>query len=43
LYRVTIPPGVKEGNRLRLAGMGRSLQGQPKGDMFLTIRIKNAI
>ncbi len=43
LYRVSIPPGVKEGNRLRLAGMGRSLPGKPKGDMFLTIRIKNAI
>jgi membrane associated rhomboid family serine protease len=43
LYRVTIPPGVREGNRLRLAGMGRSLPGQPRGDMFLTIRIKNAI
>lgn len=43
LYRVTIPPGVKQGNRLRLTGMGRSLPGQPKGDMFLTIRIKNAI
>lgn len=43
LYRVTIPPGVREGTRLRLAGMGRSLPKQPKGDMFLTIRIKNAI
>jgi len=43
LYRVTIPPGMREGNRLRLAGMGRSLSGQPRGDMFLTIRIKNAI
>jgi membrane associated rhomboid family serine protease len=44
LYRVTIPPGVKQGNRLRLAGMGRSSPGQSgRGDMFLTIRIKNAI
>jgi membrane associated rhomboid family serine protease len=43
LYRVTIPPGVREGNRLRLAGMGRSVPGQSKGDIFLTIRIKNAI
>ena len=43
LYRVTIPPGVRNGTRLRLAGMGRSLPGQPRGDMFLTIQIKNAI
>ncbi len=43
LYRVSIPPGVRQGTRLRLAGMGRSLSGQPKGDMFLTIHIKNAI
>jgi membrane associated rhomboid family serine protease len=43
LYRVSIPPGVRQGTRLRLAGMGRSLSGQPKGDMFLTIHIKNAM
>lgn len=43
LYRVTIPPGVRQGTRLRLSGMGRSLPGQPRGDMFLTIQIKNAI
>jgi membrane associated rhomboid family serine protease len=43
LYRVSIPPGVRQGTRLRLAGMGRSVSGQPKGDMFLTVHIKNAI
>ncbi|MCF8114318.1 MAG: rhomboid family intramembrane serine protease [Desulfotignum sp.] len=43
LYRVTIPPGVRQGTRLRLAGMGRSLPGQPKGDMLLSILIKNAV
>ena len=43
LYRVSIPPGVRQGTRLRLTGMGRSVPGQPKGDMFLTVHIKNAI
>jgi membrane associated rhomboid family serine protease len=43
LYRVSVPPGVRQGTRLRLAGMGRSIPGKPKGDMFLTIYIKNAI
>ncbi|WP_022668351.1 rhomboid family intramembrane serine protease [Desulfospira joergensenii] len=43
LYRITIPPGIRQGTKLRLAGMGRTLPGQPKGDLFLTVQIKNAI
>jgi hypothetical protein len=42
LYRVNIPPGVKQGTRLRLANMGRSVSGGPRGDMYLTVNIKNA-
>lgn len=43
LYRVTIPAGIKRGTRLRLKGMGKRLPGQEKGDLFLTVDIKNAI
>ena len=43
LYKVTVPPGVKKGTRLRLAGMGRTIPDHQKGDLFLTIQIKNAI
>ncbi len=43
LYRVKVPPGVKQGTRLRLSGMGKSTPEGVKGDMFLTVKIKNAI
>ena len=42
LYRVKIPPGVKQGTRLRLSRMGKSVSGGVKGDMYLTVNIKNA-
>ncbi len=43
LYRVKIPPGVKPGTRLRLLGMGKSVPGGLKGDMYLTVNVKNAV
>jgi len=43
LYKVTVPAGVKKGTRLRLAGMGKTIPDHKKGDLFLTIQIKNAI
>ena len=43
LYKVKIPAGVKPGTRLRLAGMGKSVPSGLKGDMYLTVNIKNAI
>ena len=42
LYRVKIPPGVKPGTRLRLSGMGKSVPDGIKGDMYLTVKVKNA-
>lgn len=36
---VTVPPGVKEGTRLRLKGKGRVRAGQKPGDLFLHIAI----
>jgi len=43
LYRVTVPAGVKDGTKLRLAGMGRGVPGEVRGDMLLRVVIKNAI
>ncbi len=34
---VTIPPGVKEGSRIRYKGMGS--KGNPPGDLYLIVRI----
>jgi curved DNA-binding protein len=39
-YQVKIPPGVREGQRLRLAGKGeRGLGGGPAGDLYLRVRL----
>jgi membrane associated rhomboid family serine protease len=43
LYRVKIPAGVKQGTRLKLSGMGKSISGGIKGDMYLRVNVKNAI
>lgn len=40
-YTVTIPPGVTEGQRIRLAGQGGKGAGNaPPGDLYLVVRIK---
>ncbi len=37
---VTIPPGVTDGQRIRLAGQGgRGGQGAPAGDLYLVVRL----
>ncbi|HCC32803.1 MAG TPA: molecular chaperone DnaJ [Clostridiales bacterium] len=39
--RVRIPPGVEDGDRLRLAGEGPAgSRGAPSGDMYVVIRIR---
>jgi len=43
LYKVKIPAGIKHGTKLKLAGMGKSIDGTTKGDMYLRVIIKNAI
>ena len=43
LYRVKIPSGVKQGTRLKLSGMGKSIPDGVKGDMYLVVNVKNAI
>jgi curved DNA-binding protein len=40
-YEVNIPAGVRDGQRIRLAGEGgRGMGGGPSGDLFLRVRIK---
>jgi curved DNA-binding protein len=40
-YEVTIPPGVRDGQRIRLAGEGGlGAGGGPPGDLFLRVRLR---
>jgi curved DNA-binding protein len=40
-YEVNIPPGVRDGQRIRLAGEGgRGASNGPSGDLFLRVRIR---
>ena len=36
---VTIPPGVEEGTRLRLRGLGKKGKGKEQGDLFLDVHL----
>ncbi|MFH1242182.1 MAG: rhomboid family intramembrane serine protease [Pseudomonadota bacterium] len=40
LLRVSVPPGVKDGTQLRLAGMGRRIDEDTRGDLFLRVTIQ---
>jgi hypothetical protein len=39
MIRVSVPPGVKEGTVLRLAGLGKPTENGKQGDFFLKIHI----
>jgi curved DNA-binding protein len=39
-YEVNVPPGVRDGQRIRLAGEGGGGAGGPSGDLFLRVRIR---
>jgi curved DNA-binding protein len=40
-YEVNIPPGVRDGQRIRLAGEGaQGAGGGPSGDLYLRVRLK---
>jgi len=39
MVRVTVPAGVKEGSKLRLAGLGKIMPDGQRGDLFLKVSI----
>lgn len=40
LFRVTIPPGVRDGSMLRLRGMGKRISYDRSGDLFLKVLVR---
>jgi membrane associated rhomboid family serine protease len=40
LFRVTIPPGVRDGSTLRLRGMGKTIAYNKSGDLFLKVLVR---
>jgi hypothetical protein len=40
LFTVTVPPGVREGTKLRLAGMGKRIDDRDRGDLYLKVMIR---
>jgi hypothetical protein len=40
IFRVTIPPGVRDGTRLRLEGLGKRIDHVNRGDFYLQVKIE---
>jgi membrane associated rhomboid family serine protease len=40
IVRVNVPPGLRKGMRLRLAGMGKRISERERGDLFLTVLVQ---
>ncbi len=40
MLRISIPPGVEDGNMLRVPGEGEPLDGGPSGDLYVRVRVK---
>ena len=40
LFKVTVPPGIKEGSKLRLKGLGKEVGLNERGDLYLKVNIK---
>jgi membrane associated rhomboid family serine protease len=41
IFRINIPPGVREGSKLRLKSMGQLLPNGSHGDLYLKVQIQN--
>ena len=40
IFRVTVPPGVREGTVLRLSGVGKRISERERGDLLLSILVQ---
>jgi DnaJ-class molecular chaperone len=40
LVRVTVPPGSREGVLLRLSGLGKQMDEDKRGDLYLKVMIR---
>ncbi|MGE4519125.1 MAG: rhomboid family intramembrane serine protease [Desulfobacteraceae bacterium] len=43
LYKITIPPGTRDGQKLRLQGLGLTDDFGSKGDLYIEVRIRTSI
>jgi DnaJ-class molecular chaperone len=41
IIKVIVPPGVKEGSKLRLKGLGKTTSDGQRGDLYLKVAIVN--
>lgn len=41
IVKVIVPPGIKEGSKLRLKGLGKTTSDGQRGDLFLKVAIEN--
>jgi len=41
LFRVTVPPGIKDGSMLRLRGLGKVIGTEQRGDLLLKVAVKS--
>jgi membrane associated rhomboid family serine protease len=41
IFKVTVPPGVRDGVSLRLEGMGRQIDAKSRGDLYLKVVIRS--
>ena len=41
IYKIIVPPGLADGNVLRLKGLGLETKGGPKGDLLLKMVVKS--
>ena len=39
IVKVVVPPGVKEGSKLRLKGLGKAASDGQRGDLYLKVII----
>ncbi|MCJ7540891.1 MAG: hypothetical protein MUO88_14645 [Desulfobacterales bacterium] len=39
IVKVIVPPGVKEGSKLRLKGLGKTASDGQRGDLYLKVMI----